>query len=76
MKHRLKTVQPYFDEVKSGKKLFELRKNDRNFKVKDILILCEWTGKDYTGEEIYTSIKYILSDFEGLEPGYCILGIN
>lgn len=37
-----KLTQPYFDEVKNGKKTFELRKNDCNYQVGDILVLQEY----------------------------------
>ncbi|WP_156809739.1 DUF3850 domain-containing protein [Riemerella columbina] len=30
--HKLKLKQPYFDDVFYGRKNFEVRKNDRNFK--------------------------------------------
>lgn len=40
-KHYLKTVQPYFDAIDQGLKTFEIRKNDRDFKVGDILVLLE-----------------------------------
>lgn len=37
--HELKLDVKYFDKVKNGTKNFEIRKNDRDFKVGDILIL-------------------------------------
>ncbi|MFK4941218.1 DUF3850 domain-containing protein [Lactococcus petauri] len=37
--HELKLDVKYFNEVKNGTKNFEIRKNDRDFKVGDILIL-------------------------------------
>ena len=37
--HELKLDIRYFDDVKSGKKNFEIRKNDSDFKVGDILEL-------------------------------------
>ena len=37
--HELKLDVKYFDEVKDGNKNFEIRKNDRDFKVGDILEL-------------------------------------
>ncbi|WP_195918937.1 DUF3850 domain-containing protein [Lactococcus lactis] len=40
--HELKLDIKYFDEVKSSKKNFEIRKNDRNFQVGDILELKAW----------------------------------
>ncbi|MCT3132946.1 DUF3850 domain-containing protein [Lactococcus lactis] len=40
--HELKLDIKYFDDVKSGKKNFEIRKNDRDFQVGDILELKAW----------------------------------
>lgn len=37
--HELKLDIKYFDDVKTGKKNFEIRKNDRDFEVGDILEL-------------------------------------
>jgi hypothetical protein len=39
--HNLKTWSCYFIEVLAGNKTFELRKNDRNYKVGDTLNLIE-----------------------------------
>lgn len=40
--HELKLDIKYFDDVKSGKKNFEIRKNDRDFQAGDILELKAW----------------------------------
>lgn len=40
--HKLKTWPTYFQAVRSGKKTFEIRKNDRNYQVNDVLVLEEW----------------------------------
>ncbi|MGV8956606.1 DUF3850 domain-containing protein [Lactococcus lactis] len=40
--HELKLDIKYFEDVKSGKKNFEIRKNDRDFQVGDILELKAW----------------------------------
>lgn len=40
--HKLKIHPPFFASVKRGDKPFEIRKNDRNFKVGDVLELEEW----------------------------------
>ena len=42
MVHALKIYPEYYEAVKSGKKPFEVRKNDRDFKVGDILALNEF----------------------------------
>ena len=71
--HHLKTVQPYFGDVKAGNKTFELRKNDRDFKVGDIVTLREYVlglpgGMSmsevghYTGETIDLVITYVLPE--------------
>ena len=40
--HELKTVQPYFDMVWDGEKPYEIRKNDRDYEVGDLLWLREY----------------------------------
>lgn len=40
--HELKVVAPYFDRLLDGTKTFEVRKDDRGFKVGDSLWLREW----------------------------------
>lgn len=37
--HYKKLVQPFFDDVWDGKKMFELRKNDCNYTVGDLIVL-------------------------------------
>lgn len=74
MLHELKILPEYFKEVISGRKTFELRKNDRNFQVGDKVLLKEWNLKEYTGRECEVMITYILHDYDffGLEKDYCI----
>jgi ParB family chromosome partitioning protein len=76
--HNLKTTQPHFEDIWDGIKRFEVRNNDRNFKVNDILILRDWDDKKnvYLGHRIKARVTYILADFPGIESGYCILGIK
>lgn len=62
MIHELKILPEFFKAVKKGKKTFEIRVNDRPYKVNDHLLLKEYTGTEYTGEEIKVRIKYILDD--------------
>lgn len=75
--HVLKTLKEYFQAVKDGQKDFEYRKNDRNFKKGDRLILKEWNKdkKIYTGREINAAIKYVLKDVMELGE-YAILGME
>lgn len=76
--HELKINPKYFDDVKSGRKRFEIRKDDRDYKVGDLIILKEYENGHYTGREIKClTIRYILRDAAeyGLMDGYCILGL-
>lgn len=77
--HYLKTWSRYFHDIDCGLKDFELRKNDRNFKVGDILILGEIDEFSLlsTGKAIKKTIKYILEGGEfGLHSDYVILGMS
>ncbi|NUK29499.1 DUF3850 domain-containing protein [Parageobacillus sp. VR-IP] len=64
MKHLLKIWPEYFEAVRSGKKTFEIRKNDRGFQVNDLLLLQEYNPKtqEYTGRELLVEVTYI-TDF-------------
>jgi hypothetical protein len=76
--HTLKIQPKYFTEVLHGKKNFELRKDDRDYQVGDLITLQEYENGTYTGKEIKNiPINYILRDCPeyGLKEGYCILGL-
>lgn len=76
--HELKIIPKYFDDIKSDKKRFEIRKDDRDYKVGDLITLKEYKDGQYTGKEINNiPIRYILRDATeyGLMDGYCILGL-
>lgn len=76
IKHDLKILPEYYQDVVSGKKKFELRKYDRNYQVGDIFVLREFKDGEYTGECFINSIEYILKDCHqcGLQDGFCIFG--
>ena len=76
--HELKILPQWFEDVISGCKNFEIRKNDRHFEVGDMVLLREWNGTEYTGRGIFKRIKYIYhgTGEYGLQEGYCILGLE
>jgi len=78
--HELKTIQPYFDDICSGKKTFEIRRFDRDYKIGDKLHLAEWDlkGHYFTGKYRIRVISHILTDAQqyGLMDGYCILSFE
>ena len=76
MTHELKTYPKYFQETIEGNKQIEIRKNDRDFQVGDVLILKEWDNIKYSGREIGVVVRYVLRDFIGLQEGYVALGLQ
>lgn len=61
MIHALKIKSEYFEAVISGEKLFEVRVNDRNYKVGDLLGLNEINkDEEYTDRSCVVYIDYIL----------------
>ena len=64
MVHELKTTDEYFNQVYLQKKKFEVRKNDRDFKIDDILVLKEYNEKKkrYSGRQVIVKVEYIMAD--------------
>lgn len=76
--HMLKIAPTFFEAVSTGKKTFEIRKDDRGFEVGDVLVLTEYDAEagTYTGDVIIRPVIYVLRDFEGLAEGYVCMGIG
>lgn len=74
--HELKINTEYAIAVARGEKTFEIRKNDRDFKEGDILVMREYENGEYKDIAIVAEVTYILNDFEGLKDGYVALGIK
>lgn len=76
--HELKTISPFFELVRAGKKNFELRKNDRDFAVGDQLWLRHWDAdaEMYLGSGVYKAVTYITDFKDGLRDGWVCLGLD
>ncbi len=80
--HCLKTWPQFFEDIISGIKTFELRKDDRDFQVGDALLLQEYdpynNGGAFTLRAVSRLVVYKLdaASFSGIEKGYCILGLG
>lgn len=77
--HELKTWNEYFSMVFSGSKSFEVRKNDRDFKLLDEVLLREFdpNTEKYTGRILHRRISYIFKGGQfGIEEGYVVLGLQ
>jgi hypothetical protein len=80
MTHSLKTWPEYYKAVESGAKNFEVRRNDRPFKVGDTLLLQEWDNIRgmYTGEEVRKEVTYILKGSKefGVSSDFVVMGLK
>lgn len=77
--HDLKCWPEYFAAVRDGFKPFEVRKNDRDFRVGDTLRLWEFDPKlnIHTGMYFHRSVTYALSGGNfGVEPDYIVMGLS
>ena len=73
--HELKLQQPFFDDVYYNRKKFEVRKNDRNYKVGDRLKLIEFPSEN--PRYVLKDIEYILEGGQyGIEKDYVVLGLK
>ncbi len=79
-RHELKTWPKYFAAVRSGQKRFEIRRNDREFKVGDILVLREFDpeSETYTGQAEERQVTFLLSeeDYGGVIHGFVAIGFG
>jgi hypothetical protein len=80
--HSLKTWPTMFEAILDGSKRFELRRNDRGFRVGDRLHLREWRPRnyghdgDYTGRSIDCLVTFILNGGGwGIEDDYVVMGV-
>lgn len=64
--HHLKIAPEFYEAIIAGKKKFEIRKNDRGFKVGDAFVLREFKDHSYSGKYALGTILYI-TDYEQKE---------
>jgi len=83
MIHNLKIKQCYLYHTLEGHKTFEIRKNDRDFQVGDTIHFLPLEDENYDVYEYDPSrpipdyeIRYILSGFSGLQPGWVAMAIT
>jgi hypothetical protein len=83
MHHVVKSWPEYFEPLMTGAKTFDLRRNDRDYQVGDLITLKEYEPRDkaYSGREITKRISCLMhgvgvgaiEPLKGLGLGYVIL---
>ena len=78
MIHELKTNPECFEDVISGKKTFEVRENDRDFKTGDLLALNEYNPekKAYTGRSALVYVDYACTSTRYVREGFAVMSIK
>lgn len=74
-RHKLKLAKMFFNDMQTGRKPFDLQKNDREYQLGDVIEYREMDNGEPTGRVIEKEITYILEGFAGLKEGYCILAL-
>lgn len=74
--HELKIQTDYFNAIINKSKTFEIRKDDRDFKVGDTLLLAEYDPKTqtYSGYHISREVTYI-TDY-AQKDNYVVMAIK
>ena len=83
--HDLKSWPQFFRPIANRVRTHELRRNDRDFRVGDVVLLREWDPETerYTGARCEVVVSSITSQEvpcaasdEGLRPDFCILSVR
>ncbi|MDQ7794129.1 MAG: DUF3850 domain-containing protein [bacterium] len=76
--HCLKTWPEFFKAMKRGRKRFDIRRDDRGFKVGDRLVLEEWdpSTQSYTGEGLIFRVTYCLRKQPWVPKGYVAMSVE
>jgi hypothetical protein len=76
--HELKIQEMFYFPIKKRLKTFEIRYNDRDYEVGDILNLNVIDSDfNYTGDKISVRVNYIMDGGKfGVEMGYIVMGIS
>ncbi len=84
-RHLLKSWTHFFHAIKAGRKLHDLRADDRGYTIGDICVLQEFdnihggcTGAECEAEITYITDRNTPCAFSSavLQPGYCILSLK
>lgn len=81
MEHKLKIKAEYVFAVWSGRKTFEIRKNDRDYKVGDTIVFQVLDENNTDVTETFDMPKYVISYIfnggkYGLDKDYCVFSIR
>ena len=76
--HEVKSHPEQFTAMVMGLKPWEVRKNDRDYRMGDILAISEWDPAkgQFTGFSVLGKITYMLQGKFGLPEDVCVLSLD
>ncbi len=77
--HCVKCWPPHYSDMVAGRKLFDWRKNDRDYQVGDIVVQQEFLPdpQKYTGEMCAFEVIHMVGGGKFAIPlGYCIMSVR
>ncbi len=77
--HHVKCWPRFYKAIDNGTKPFEVRFDDRNYRVGDILIIQEYDPESnyFSGNEVSREITYKVNGRAfGIQEGFCVLGLK
>ena len=75
--YKLKIKSEHYVDVINGTKTAEIRYNDRNYQVDDILILNEIDSLgNFTGNNCVVIVTHVLNNNQYLQTGYVMLSFH
>ena len=74
--HQLKIKEVYFIKILDNRKTFEIRKNDRDFQVWDLITFTQTNWKEWYRKCILEITDVFQQEWFWLEEWYCILSFK
>jgi hypothetical protein len=78
-RHTIKCKPEFFQPLLEGLKNNEVRENDRDYQVGDILTIKEFdprTQAGYTGRQTMRLVMHVLRDFPAVDSKYVVLSLK
>jgi len=75
MIHKITVDSIDFHNIKRHFKFYDIRKNDRDYRIGDTIVYREQETFGYSGNEVKRDITYLETKCEGLQEGYVVLSI-
>ena len=74
--HQLREGLTSLQELLSGKRTFEICRNDTDYRVGDILEIRGFREGKFTGQSVSAEITFIMDEHTALDDKYCILALK